>query len=110
MDTNNFCCVGAIKGTPYWKSEKDKQYFFFTLSVRRKREFGADYEIEDLIDCKAIENQVIPIAQYLFEGKQLCISGRLQSRPCFPNGEEKNTIIDVSNIQLLGGGRKKKDR
>lgn len=109
MDTNNFCCIGAIKGTPYWEEEKGKQFFFFTLSVRRKKEFGADYEIEDLIDCKAIENQVIPIAQYLFEGKQVCVSGRLQSRPYMLDAELKKTIIDVSNIQLLGGGRKKKE-
>lgn len=101
MSTNIITLIGRVVATPEVKrTNSGKSVVNFNLAVDRR---GKDQPC-DFIPVVAWEKLADICGEYLEKGKQICVSGRLQTRQYEKNGQ-KRTEFEVlcGDMQLLGG-------
>ena len=100
MSTNIITLIGRVVATPEVKrTNSGKSVVNFNLAVDRR---GKDQPC-DFIPVVAWEKLADICGEYLEKGKQICVSGRLQTRQYEKDGQ-KRTAFEVlcSDMQLLG--------
>lgn len=100
MSTNIITLIGRVVATPEIKrTNSGKSVVNFNLAVDRR---GKDQPC-DFIPVVAWEKLADICGEYLEKGKQICVSGRLQTRQYEKDGQ-KRTAFEVlcSDMQLLG--------
>lgn len=100
MSTNIITLIGRVVATPEAKrTNSGKSVVNFNLAVDRR---GKDQPC-DFIPVVAWEKLADICGEYLEKGKQICVSGRLQTRQYEKDGQRRTAFeVLCSDMQMLG--------
>ena len=112
-DINRVTLVGRLTRDAEVKSTQGgMQITKFAIAVNRRRKQGDEWIDEaSFFDCVIFGRMGEAVSRYLVKAKQVAVDGELVQQRWEQDGHKRSRVeVNVSNVQLLGGGNDGKEQ